>query len=328
LDHEEAKTLLSDYVMGELSSEEAAALKEHTSDCQECREILTSMGIVKQELQVHGPVLFEPHPDAESLVDFALEGQSLTTEDLAAIGAHVRACPTCREEVDVTRRAYAHPQKWWRKLVSPFLVPSFMTTPAFQLVSAVLVLALAYPAYRGLERELGESTLSDRDGTLTTGDLGPLPVTFFEEERQRWERKTKPRLSRSDTPTISLPRGLGGIPNLLFDERTRGSTGGDDAYTVVLEPTQAHLSFLLPMPTSFVEDPRMIEATITRLDVGAAVFHHVGLAADCLVSGFRIARANLLVPTSFLPPGKFRIALHEAGRADGADIYEFEVVAR
>ena len=70
----------------------------------------------------------------------------------------------------------------------------------------------------------------------------------------------------------------------------------------------------------------MIEATITRLADGEPVFHHVGPAADSYVSGFRIARANLLVPQSVLTSGKFRIKLHEAGRTDGADFYEFEVV--
>ena len=59
LDHEEAKHLLSDYVMGELSSDDAAELQAHASDCQDCREIVISMGIVKEELETYGPVLFE-----------------------------------------------------------------------------------------------------------------------------------------------------------------------------------------------------------------------------------------------------------------------------
>ena len=281
MDHEEAKPLLSDYVMGELSSEEAASLDAHTSACQECREILVSMGIVRQELQLHGPVIFEPHPDADHLVHYALEDRGLSTDELATIGAHVSACPTCREEVAVTRRAHARSQKWWRKLVSPFMVPSFTTTPAFQLAAVALVIVLAYPAYRGLVRE----------------------------------------------PAESAQNGLGGVPNLFFEELTRGSSGSNGALTISLEPGQAHLSLILPMPGPHGKRPQLIEAILKRLADGEPVWRQVVPAADTYVSGFRTARANLVVPTSVLSPGKFRIELGEAGRADGADSYDFEVVA-
>ena len=278
LDHEEAKHLLSDYVMGELSSDDAAELQAHASDCQDCREIVISMGIVKEELETYGPVLFESHPDADHLVHYALGDSGLSTDELATIGAHVSACPDCREAVEITRRAHTHAQRWWRKLVSPFMVPSFTTTPAFQLAAVVLVLVLAYPAYRGLVGEADDVS----------------------------------------------PGGLGGIPNLIFEEQRRRGTG---ALKVSLQPGPKHLSLILPMPRPFEKEPHLIEATIKRLADGEPVFHHMGPAADCLVSGFRIKRVNLLVPTNALSLGRFRIELHEAGRALGADSYDFEVLA-
>src|SRR5262245_55700874 len=149
MNHETASILLSDYVLGRLSPEEADDVREHLADCGSCRGVAETMRRVEVQVEMHGEGLFSDHPPSETLSTFAAGGDGLSTTHLAAVAAHVQACPTCGDELSLIRdsREAAFRKRlwssWWR-------FSSRIPAPAFAAALALLALFLVIPAYEGL----------------------------------------------------------------------------------------------------------------------------------------------------------------------------------
>jgi len=147
MDHAVAADLVSDWVRGKLSAEQAAEVEAHVRSCDECSAVAETARSVQQEVASHGAGLFSPHPSPDDLSRFVLEPDRLALPALATIGEHVRACPTCASDSTLVRRAGN--VALGRRLAAWLAVhrtPSSLLRPAF----AVLAIALVYPAYLGL----------------------------------------------------------------------------------------------------------------------------------------------------------------------------------
>lgn len=117
MDHETATSLLSELVTGELGEDLTAELRVHVETCAECRELLRTLQLVHEEVSAHGPALFQEHPSSEDLVRFSTADEELPLERMVEIGAHVRACPTCRLEAETAGLALSATDAGWRRAV-------------------------------------------------------------------------------------------------------------------------------------------------------------------------------------------------------------------
>lgn len=183
MSHEEAATLLTDYAADRLSYERAESVKTHLASCDDCSEVLATVRGLRVEIREHGAALIEPHPDADVLARYASTPDALAIGELERVGSHVRACATCRHEVDVAHRAASRSAAWWYRLgelLSP-RTPAPAWAPA---VLTALVLLLAYPAYLGIKSGTEDRSASGPGGgarvllleVSTRGVAGEIPA--------------------------------------------------------------------------------------------------------------------------------------------------------
>lgn len=151
MDHDSATKLLSEFVNGELDAASAAAVQSHVDDCPDCRGTARFMQRVGEVAASAGTSLLDEHPGAQELASYALDPQSIPMPALAELAVHARACPTCRVEVELARRAGAASQSWWRRIVSALTHgPATGRWAMAAGAGAILVVCLIYPSYLGL----------------------------------------------------------------------------------------------------------------------------------------------------------------------------------
>ncbi len=164
LTHEEAVPLVSDWARGALDADRARSVEEHVRVCGECQAAAEAAGGLQAEAArlARTP---SPHPSPDALAQYVSEPEAASIATLARVGAHVRGCDPCQEDVTLMREA-SRPA-WWRAIRATWDAPG-STARWLQPALAVCALLLAFPAWRGLvelprERVAAERRLHDTD---------------------------------------------------------------------------------------------------------------------------------------------------------------------
>lgn len=121
MEHDATSVLLDDLAEGRLDPARRALAEAHVAGCPDCQAQLHVIKMLSgPEFRELAGALFDPHPSPEELVAYVLESDDLPAADRARIGRHVRVCPTCRVEADLTRRASWRSGSWWRRIRERF----------------------------------------------------------------------------------------------------------------------------------------------------------------------------------------------------------------
>jgi anti-sigma factor RsiW len=170
MNHEAAVELLAEYARGTLGGAHRAAMETHLASCDECSGVVSLHQAIEREAGEFGPALFGSHLTPDALVALALSGASAPSADAAAMHAHIRACPPCAREWQVTQRAHREARlPWWQRALPRRLAPEAFALRVLAPACAVLLVALSLPAYRGLvefpalEREKGRVAAEAQD---------------------------------------------------------------------------------------------------------------------------------------------------------------------
>jgi hypothetical protein len=89
--------LIAWYPTGTLAEDERRRVEMHTDECASCADLLRFTGDLKGVLLES----FSPHTEAELLVSFVEDRESLGAEQRVAIEGHLTTCADCREQADV-----------------------------------------------------------------------------------------------------------------------------------------------------------------------------------------------------------------------------------
>jgi hypothetical protein len=201
------------YPTGTLGEGERARVESHVSQCETCASLLEfSAGVKEMMLEVEAL-----HPPPDALVDF-VEGAA---EDRGSIEAHVAACASCREQVQIIEHvdraddgaAGTRPTRTWARLIRGVLGPA---PAAVYLVVAVVAVGLWL-------RPPG-------DGTIPGNAIAPAGrVVVVADERDPVRRGV-----REDERRVVLD---GSAAHLLLLELTtlENPPADDDVYTVAFE---------------------------------------------------------------------------------------------
>jgi hypothetical protein len=279
MEHAQARPLVSDWARGRLDAARARDVETHVRICQACKEAAdVAAGLDAEGHRLAGTETAHPSPDALARYVETPEEESIAA--LARIGAHVRGCDDCREDVTLMREAAA--PAWWRSVRSWLAAPS---APARLLQPALAVAAvlLAYPAWVGLveyprARAAAERRIHDAEARAQAEAAArALPVP----------------------PTA--PRG-GGVAALVL----RGAARGGDAIPA------------LRVREGQTLQPVLVDAVLPAGPVAIALVREPDTRA-WTIDGLREdfwdpanALVGLLVPTEVLTPGDYRLELREA----------------
>jgi hypothetical protein len=289
MDHEAASLLISDWVAQRLSAESATDVATHIAGCAECRGVAESLVAVRGEVAEHGDALWSPHPSADDLARYVSGAATLATDELARLGAHVRACATCTVEARLGREAQA-PSAWrWIQAWLPDVNNGrALTTVAL----GALAVVLAYPAYIGLI------------------EYPKARVHARELERQRTTTQPAP-VQVSPPAAIEGPAAV-----IILQGATRGSH--EVLPSVTLRTGQAALPVLIdaaPPSNGALE-------IVLRDDSGTPRWHMTARGADLWDARQHVL--SLLIPASALSSGDFALTIGATGTA-AQTVYRFRV---
>ena len=301
MDHDQASALLSDLVAGRLAPAEAGDVEAHLGRCDECRSVYRTLWLVREEASATGDALFDAHPEPELLVRYALADAALATAELARVGAHARACPTCFQEVAVTRRAEAGPGFLTRfaRLLFPHM-GSESFWPRLAPVLTALVLVLSYPAYLGVVR----APEAGRRNHELVSQLGAT------QERER----TGQNALQATRDELSRVRSWGGGVNLLYLEGATRS-GGASRPSISVRPEQPLQPILIDHDLSAAAGTISVSLVREGSGGGAApaapLWEHTGTRDELWDRASH--GISLLVPAALLTPGEYRVEIRQAG---------------
>lgn len=289
MEHDEA-VLLFDRHAGRLDPALAARLDAHLAECGECRALdavcPALVAAVKEEEDVH------PAPD--EIVDHALGRGG--PGDNARVAGHVRDCPTCAEEVARVREVE-------RDIAGSARIPAwrswFVTpTPLWALAAAaVLLAALAYPAFRWLQ-----------DGRSLARTSVELQARARELEARATSlddalRGARTELERARTWSGSLP--------LQF---LSGTVRGIGEETVVrVDPAQPFVALGIELdPPAAARDDDSLRFTFRR--DGGEVVYAADLPLEAVRREIRSAGVvTFVIAGARLPPGPYTLEMALSG---------------
>ena len=273
MDHAEAQRWISDWSRGRLDAARARAIEAHVRDCPECAAAAeAAVGLDAEGRRLAA----EPaaHPASETLARYVETPGELGTAALARVGAHVRACASCREDVALMREAAA--PAWWRAIRSWLAVPG-APVRALQPALALSALLLAYPAWVGLVEH---------------------PRERANAERRLHESEARARDVARAAPPAAAPRG-GGVAALVLRGATRG---GDELPVLRLRAGQALQPVLVDAAPP---GPRLAIALVR--EPGTRVWAIEGQSEDFWDPVNELL--GMQVPADLLTPGDYRLEL-------------------
>lgn len=312
MNHETVVPLLSDFVSGRLDAAVAAEVQAHLAACSECGEVASTLDVVRREAAAHGAPLFDEHPSSGALAEYAFADDRLDTRELARIGEHARSCPTCRHEVEVTRRTHADSAAWWRAAIRGLFAPRAPAPwgglgPAL----AAITLVLAYPAYLGLVQVPALRDAQRR----TLAEISTL--------RER-ETQLRATLESVESRLQDLASWGGGVSLLFLPASQRG--GGAEIPEIRLHPGQPFQPILIDYDLGDPDEwppSAAIAFVVRRLPKGTEVWRHettVEAAWDPASEG-----VSLLAPAGALVSGEYRLEFRRAGAAEPDYLARFRV---
>lgn len=280
--HEQAVPLVSDWARGALDAGRSRAVEEHVLSCGECQAAAeAAVGLHAEAARLARTPSAHPSPD--TLAAYVCDPQAASIIALAMIGAHVRACDSCGQDVALMREA-SRPA-WLRTVHAAWEGPGSggrWLRPTL----AACALLLLFPAWRGLvelprERAAYEQRVQDA-----------------EQARELAEGKLR-GLAPHPTPPI---RG-GGVAALVLQGVARDAGA---LPTLRLRPGQP----LQPVLLDVSPPPGEVRVTLLRAN-GSVAWTAVGPREEYWDDANRLT--GLLIPTGVLLPGEYRIEVR-AGR--------------
>ncbi|NBD36180.1 MAG: hypothetical protein GVY30_09300 [Chloroflexi bacterium] len=153
--HERAVELICERELEALDEGTRSELEAHLAECPECRgyqELYRELRAAVTAPQEAGG----GHPTPAELVAVALLDGPADSENRERIEAHVAQCAACSAELDLVRRVEAESPKGWEDSVLRDGLRGVRRGPWFGIAvaAAVMVAAMAYPAYRGVSVSL------------------------------------------------------------------------------------------------------------------------------------------------------------------------------
>lgn len=264
MEHDEFEHLLTAYVLGELCEERAQEVRAHLEVCRSCTRAVETLRGVERQLREFGPALLEDHPESVELAAYVAASDELAPDRRAEIAAHVRGCPTCNVEVDVSEQALHMPAGWVHRLrrAAGAFRPA-VRSPVLAWVPTAVALLLLYPAYVGL---------------FGRGPEAPTP-----ESTPVWAA------SQSATGTVGVallppPRRDGSEPRVVLDR--------DQDYQVII----AHYD---PAPDDLVLTAAPVRLELSRAGEAEPIWTRTGPANQLwsdAVDGFLLLMDSRLVP--------------------------------
>ncbi len=312
MEHREAVVLLSDHVSGRLSPALAAEVEAHLAACVECRQVAQTVRGVQAEAGAHRGALFEPHPRADELANYALSSGSLETEMLARIGAHVRACPTCARELELARQSVRSswaraPMAWLR--AESAVGPTLLLRPAL----AVLAVLLSYPAYLGIVKYPEARRAGERAATET-------------ENLKRRDLDLRRALEAGDRQREELSRWGGGVQALILSGAKRGAAAGPSVvYVRAGQPSVPILIDFVPPRRGASLAPGEVEIVILQAPTDSTAWSYRAPLREVWDPASQTL--SLLVPTASLPAAAYRLEVRTAGEAAPPFVARFAVLA-
>ena len=312
MDHREVVMLITDHVWGRLSPSLAAEVEAHLAACAECLQVAQAIRGVRAEAAAHGGALFEPHPRADELAGYALSSQSLETETLARIGAHVRACPTCARELELARQSvhssWARAPMAWLRAESA-VGPALLLRPAL----AVLAVLLCYPAYLGIVKYPEARRAGERAATET-------------EDLRRRELDLRHALKVGDRQREELSGWGGGVQALILSGIKRGAAAGPPAVHVRAgQPSLPILIDYVPPRLGPSAAPTEVEIAILQEPADSIAWSYRAPLSEVWEPASQTL--SLLVPTRSLPAGAYRLEVRTAGETAPPFVARFAVLA-
>lgn len=279
--HDQALPLVSDWVRGRLDAGQARDVESHVRICHECGEAAdAARRLVDEAAHLGGAPL--PHPSGDALARYVSEPDAEPVAALARVGAHLRQCDPCREDVALMREA-SRPA-WWRAFRALWDAPG-AGARVLQPALALAALLLVFPAWRGLVELPRERAAADRR------------VQAAEDARARAEDAARAHAAR---PTPS-GRG-GGISALVLQGATRDAGALPTLRLRSGQPFQPILLDVAPPPGPLI---------VTLAREGNVVWTSSGSREEFWDEANRLV--GLLVPTDVLTAGQYRLELRRGG---------------
>lgn len=151
--HDEAATLLPDYLVGRLPRRIRGKVGGHAITCADCLALVEAYRLLAAGFRAQAARDAPDHATVEELVQAALtaeEGRS----GRPGFAAHLRACLSCARDLEAVKRSKAEVERnaglggrldrAWRRFAA-LRIPR-----AAQIVAGMAALALAFVAYQGL----------------------------------------------------------------------------------------------------------------------------------------------------------------------------------
>ncbi len=273
------------------------------------------MRIVREGIAAQGVALFEPHPGPKEIVRYAIRDETLSSEDLARIGAHARACPACRREIELTRGASSRAGGWSQRAAELLFPgePHGAWSALRPALAAVLLIAALFPSYLGLV-ELPKSRA--------------LSGNAEREARSLREQKMRLRsdLEASERRLSAIARAAGGVRFLYLG----GTRRGLPAATPVIPISTGRLFQPVLVEFDLADDAEKHPDGLVRISVWSVARDTATWIYEARISDVwdpATQMIGLLIPTDAVPPGDYRLELRHADRPSPAYSGRFRTIA-
>jgi hypothetical protein len=285
--HEDVFEQLDGFHRGTLDERAMAEMRAHLTDCEECRALARTYRVLQVSLSSEAGIAEEGHPASERIVAYAEDRNRLDPQLARSMADHLAACASCTEEVERTRRV-AESIRERPELDSSGVIREPARTRSWSawgaLAAAVLLAAVAYPAYLGLFRL---PSARQQAATLRS------ETTRLEADLERL-------------------RGWGGAVSLNVLPRTLRD--GAEVATVTLEPDQPYAAIALEL----LVPRRVADEEILRFEI-VGPGDEVIWSLEQNAATIRADIANwgvvtLIVPSARMEPGRHSLAVVSVDR--------------
>jgi len=282
MQHEKVQALLDEYNAGVLAEDMVTEVKSHLALCDDCRQTLMMIKELGDLVAVHGQALFDEHPNAEELVALVEHDDSVDQIRLAQIRIHLRICPTCRRELELTQQAYVRLRNPVQRLRGAFEHP---VMPWAIAAGIIFLMAL-----------VGKLTIDSATENLLAENRNLIERVLVAEKQVDIVRES----------LVSLADWSGALTTLFVTTPHREGVG--DSVQIALQVGQPYLPVLFDFePGITAEQEEPLEVRLIHVDDEQTVWRIQGTTQDWWDPLTRVL--SLSIPVSGLKETTYRLEL-------------------